>query len=544
MKRKLFLLPAFLLLSVFTLNLSSCTNAASDNNAALLTLNSQSSNQSGNSENPSNSSSSGTSQVETFTRSQALDFIFNPDSLAEISLNITRTEWNHLLKYYDWKKNNESCVHADFTFSKTVNGVSRSYQKSDIGFRIRGNTSRIRPQVGWGAGNNDYRQAHFTLDFEEFLTDDQEWKMAGCMKGMILKRFKDDPTYAREVYSYNLFRKNGIWTAPRAGYAHLTINIKDSETSTESINFGVFAMIEQINKQYLKERTSKNGGGSYNSAGGNLWKCTWKNLSPTLTETSEWGFGVEDVHFEDVVFDDANIGTENDTSSYSNYVCNNYSYDLKTNKSAISSAKTSFISWINELNALNDNDTSEIKNWYNNHMDPELFAKTYAINVILGMWDDYWANGNNYYFYFDSNGKSYFIPYDYDNVLGVNNSGTDWANKDPMNWGSSDRPLIEKFLLVDEFKALYKQYLLEFSQNDYFDANKAAAQITAWHSTFSDKVDSSQLDWSTSNSYNQIVDKTEAKWGSPYIEYKIFTPGSPLNYFTIRKACINQCCSN
>ena len=46
-------------------------------------------------------------------------------------------------------------------------------------------------------------------------------------------------------------------------------------------------------------------------------------------------------------------------------------------------------------------------------MDIPLFLKTYAVNLVVGMWDDYWANGNNFYFYFAPNGKAYFIPYDY-----------------------------------------------------------------------------------------------------------------------------------
>ena len=39
--------------------------------------------------------------------------------------------------------------------------------------------------------------------------------------------------------------------------------------------------------------------------------------------------------------------------------------------------------------------------WFISNMDVDLFLKTYAANVILGMWDDYWTNMNNYYFYFD-----------------------------------------------------------------------------------------------------------------------------------------------
>jgi spore coat protein CotH len=68
-------------------------------------------------------------------------------------------------------------------------------------------------------------------------------------------------------------------------------------------------------------------------------------------------------------------------------------------------------------------------------MDVNLFLKTYAVNVTVGMWDDYWSNSNNYYFYFDAAGKFYFIPYDYDNTLGTSLLMTDSGIQDPLNWG-------------------------------------------------------------------------------------------------------------
>ena len=49
--------------------------------------------------------------------------------------------------------------------------------------------------------------------------------------------------------------------------------------------------------------------------------------------------------------------------------------------------------------------------WSNSNMDMDLFMKTYAANVILGMWDDYWTNMNNYYFYFDKKGLDIYFRY-------------------------------------------------------------------------------------------------------------------------------------
>ncbi|MCF6147173.1 MAG: hypothetical protein E3K37_00765 [Candidatus Kuenenia sp.] len=48
-----------------------------------------------------------------------------------------------------------------------------------------------------------------------------------------------------------------------------------------------------------------------------------------------------------------------------------------------------------------------------------LFLKFLAVNVLVGSWDGYWVNINNYYLYFDECGMVYFNPYDYDNTLRI-----------------------------------------------------------------------------------------------------------------------------
>jgi hypothetical protein len=223
------------------------------------------------------------------SRTEALDTIFNPDELGQMVLVFDRSEWDKHLYYCDYDLKHEDSVHAKgFYFTKD----NKEWFFKDIGFRIRGNTSRRRPQEGNGALNNDYVQAHFALDFEEWITDEQdeagvEKKLADSMKGLILKRANNDSTYVREVYGYNLFRKNKIWIAPRAAFTTLKIQIvddldldKDGDvTEYETVNYGVYGMVEEIKKQFLKERTTKEGGGKLNKNSGNLWKCLWKHQS-------------------------------------------------------------------------------------------------------------------------------------------------------------------------------------------------------------------------------------------------------------------------
>lgn len=446
------------------------------------------------------------------TRTQNLDLIFGTESVAEITLTIKRTEWNTLLDNYDTNSKNEDCIHADFEMTKG----GYTWQAEDIGMRIRGNTSRIRPQQG-----NNYYQAHFKIDFEEWIEDDtiEEGKLAGCMKGIILKRFKDDPTYVREVFGYNFFRKNGIWTAPRAGYTRLFINIVEDGGETTELDYGVYAMIEEINKQFLKERSeiTPEIGTKFNGNKGNLWKCCWQSSNgPSMaTDFDAYrSFGVEEIFLDEAK-------------------SMRYDYDLKTNKDDLISARDEFIDFIYELNELST--VEEIKSFYEKKMDVDLFLKTYACNVLLGMDDDYWNNTNNYYFYFDKKGKCYFIPYDYDNILGTN-CFDDTATKNPLKWGENgyEVPLIEKLLSVPEYKEMYVNYLLELSDESSF-VEGSQSEIRRLQAMVESYVNSKDLTYS--NTYPSISDDT-APWCSNYGKYKLLSGDEQTNYFKAKAKSI------
>ena len=453
------------------------------------------------------------------SRTESLNYIFGTDSVAQITLTISREQWDKLCENYDKNSRNEDCVHADFEMKKGNN----TWKISDIGMRLRGNTSRRRPQVG-----EQYYQAHFKLDFEEWLGDSgEERKLAGCMKGLNLKRFKEDPTYVREVFGYNYFRKNGIWTAPRAGYAHLFINIEEKDGTAKMLNYGVYAMIEEINKQFLKERseslqtTGTLGGGNFSDNKGDLWKCCWQSSNGPSMATDYDGyrsFGVEEIYLDE-------------SKSL------RYDYDLKTNKDELSRARSDFIDFIEALNKLNSED--EIKQFYESKMDVDLFIKTYACNVLLGMDDDYWRNHNNYYFYFDKNGKSYFIPYDYDNILGTNCIvNTDTATKNPLDWGEGvyEAPLIEKLLSVPEFKQKYVGYLLELSESSVF-VEGSQTEITRLQTLVKDLIASKDIEYADTS---KTIKDDVASWCSNYGKYKLLDGDVTDNYFMAKAKSIKK----
>lgn len=460
---------------------------------------------------------------ELGSRTESLNYIFGTDSVAEITLTISRKEWDKLCTNYDKNPKNEDCVHADFEMKKGNN----TWQISDIGMRLRGNTSRRRPQV-----DDKYYQAHFKLKFEEWCDDSgEERKLAGCMKGLNLKRFKEDPAYVREVFGYNYFRRNGIWTAPRAGYAHLFINIEEEDGTAKKLDYGVYAMIEEINKQFLKERSEPLqesgtlGGGNFSNNKGDLWKCCWQSSNGSSMATDYDGyrsFGVEEIFLDE-------------SKSL------RYDYDLKTNKDELVRARSSFIDFIEELNNLGSED--EIKKFYESKMDVDLFLKTYACNVLLGMDDDYWRNHNNYYFYFDKSGKAYFIPYDYDNILGTN-CFSDTATRNPLDWGEGtyEAPLIGKLLSVPEFKQKYVDYLLKLTEENVF-VKENQEEITNLQDLVRDLTSSKDIVYAdTSEAINDAV----GSWCSNYKEgrhYKLLGGDVTDNYFKAKAKSVQAYCN-
>ena len=203
-------------------------NGSKDNNSG-----SQGGNNQGNAGNPEGEGPSDpeNQNPESYaSRAENLDFIFSTESVGKVTITMKRSEWNQMLKNYDYFYKNENCV--KFTrFEYEKDGKKWDLTKGG-GIRLRGNTSRFRPQgkdtpddqtghhqmnADWSSdyykyaaecSDDDYRQSHFKVDFEEFLEGDEEQKLAGCMKGVALKRM--DGSCTKEIFCYDLFHRYGI----------------------------------------------------------------------------------------------------------------------------------------------------------------------------------------------------------------------------------------------------------------------------------------------------------------------------------------------
>ncbi len=423
-----------------------------------------------------------------------LSYIFDIEALPEIHLEIPLGQWNLLLQEFDKDKDTDKYIHCDANFIK--NGELHTFE--DAGLRLRGNTSRRRPEGGFGemhnAENPDWHHVHFMLNLRKFQKDDAH-ELGGVRK-IHLKWCKDDASYVREIYCYNLFRRYGIETGIRCSYGRLWLKVEGDKKESY---FGVYEMLEAIDEEYIENRTELFGEGEYN-----LWKC---------------GYGADLLSTDDGRFvNDDDAGTAN------------WPYTLKTNCDNYEAAKAQLIDFILKLNGKQG---ESFTTWIEQVTDVELLLKTYAVNVAVGMWDDYWCNQNNYYIYFNSNDKYdyqfFFIPYDYDNTLGTSNI-IDAGRQDPTRWGDNSRKLISKLLEFPKYRKIYLDALHELCNDDnLFGINGSMQRIATWQNLIRPYV-------ANDTGEDMTIEDKPASWGN-HAEYRIMSDGAN-NFFRVKKNSI------
>lgn len=284
---------------------------------------------------------------------------------------------------------------AGFVFSDGQNTDTLD----NIGFRLRGNTSRYA------------KKKSFKISFNEYVPG----RKYGGVKKINLNGEHNDPTMIREKLFYDLWKKCGM-KERRTSFTKVFINGR---------YYGLYTNLEEMDKEWL-ERV-------YPDKSGNLYKCTWP---------------------ADLVF----YGT--DPQTYKNMVNGTVTggrvYDLQTNQAA--DDYTHLVELISQLNQTPDDSfTVHI----NQVLNTGNFLKALALDVATGNWDDYGFNKNNYYLYDNPvNGKFDFITYDPDNTFGVDWFNIDWAVRNYKSWVNTSfaLPMAQKLLKINFFFEQYRNF--------------------------------------------------------------------------------------
>ena len=426
-----------------------------------------------------------------------LSYIWDENVIPEITITMSVEEWNNFLAAYDQNPNNKDYFYCDITYKKGT----EIHKVEKAGVRLRGNTSRRRPEAHRNDGKHvtdgaDWQHCHFGVNLRKFVKDSNH-EIKGIRK-FNLKWFKDDACYVREMFCYDLFRRAGIWTAAFDVYCRLWVHV---EGDSKPAYYGVYEMIEPYDDKFLAKRENLFG-----STDGNLWKCSYDSHGPADLKNAN-----------------ANMGEDNNRDDFT--------YELKETGGNFESAQAQLKDFMLKLNGKGE---ESFYKWIKEVCDVELLLRTYAVNVAVGMWDDLWNNGNNYYLYFNSldkyDYKVFLLPYDYDNSLGTSNC-YDAAKQDPYNWG--DRGiLIERLMKFDEFKKIYRDELkrLVNSSEDLMYPPTAIQRVKNWQSKIQNYI-------SNDTGEDMKIEDKPAEWGS-WGNYSLMSSNN--NYFTVKAQTINR----
>ena len=416
--------------------------------------------------------------------------LFSLDTLNKIRLTMTLEEWSALV--LDTSRSNYSIRNAsgpagfalsswthsevyrqaDFDFIDDEGMVVESIEK--VAFKMQGNTSRQFPvddsaEVA-GTGQSIPQRFSFSIKFDEEFEDDESVYSCidsngnpaavdnnSCFKivGQDIPEYKeadgrefrdfeklrfrynrDDPTYQREVLAHEILNQIGV---PTARATHISIEFvitgKDDQTLfnqslPQTYDMGVFIMVEQIDKPFLKSYFDKNGY-LFKVGVGNLSGLDVVDEDCIPYEDSEQFFnndfciiGVEKSdpesreewlgteNYQDPDFVNSAINKEGNAGNISQFVPYQPSYDLKTKKKSLKEARAELISFAKFVQ------TYPTPEQLATRFDVEGFIKAQAAEIVLGAVDHYVRVANNYYLYFNEpSNKWVYIPTDFDFTL-------------------------------------------------------------------------------------------------------------------------------
>ena len=353
-----------------------------------------------------------------------------------------------------------------------ADGVTQTRLRN-IGFKMKGNTSRRAPAIDVAQADGSLKSIpqrfSFAVKFDEKFDEDEGVYSCidltgspAAVSGMpclnrvgkdldvvqenddrtfmgvekIYFRYnRDDPTYQRESLAHTILNQIGV---PTSRVAHASVELVltpecpiescvYTPEETKVFNMGVFQMVEQIDKPFLKRLFRKNGF-IFKVAGRDLAEiqstdplCIPYEDDLSFSDPSFCDIGVEkpdpisreewlgSKNYLNPSFVNSDINDGGESSQFKPYEPN---YDLKSKKSKIKEGRDLLQDFIKFVQ------TSPSSDMLAEQFDVEGFIKAQAADVVMGAPDHYARVGNNFYLYLNPfTSKWVYIPNDYDFVF-------------------------------------------------------------------------------------------------------------------------------
>lgn len=300
--------------------------------------------------------------------------------------------------YIDIAPDSLALLLGDSLYSGHEFMASVSYQSTVLNLTLDSIGFRARGNTSLAS-----QKKSFKIDFNRFLPGQ---KFEG-LEEINLNGEHNDVSIMRAFLAQHLMRSAGL-PSSRTSYVELYVNNEYK---------GLYLNSEHLDDEFLDLRFP-------GQANGNLWKCAYG------ADLTWWG---------------ANP--------------NNYQqvYELKTNKDS-----ADYSALVHLIDVLNNTPANQFVCAIQEVLDVDLFLRNIALEILMGQWDGYAYNKNNFYLYQrEGDGKFVYLSYDLDNTFGIDWFNINWAQRNIYAWSPSNqaRPLYTKLLAVPYFKDRFTFHL-------------------------------------------------------------------------------------
>jgi len=310
-------------------------------------------------------------------------------------------------------------------FSNTEYPVSIAFQNGGVPDTIHDVGMRLR-----GNTSRLAEKKSFKFSFNTFVPGR---KYHGLEK-LNINGSHNDPTNARVKVALDAAQELGL-SAPRAVHLELVIN---------GSYYGLYTHVEHIDENFVDVRYGHNVG--------NLYKCLWPSQLNYLGSNPE---------------------------SYKFMQGDRRAYELKNNNYL-----DDYSDLAHFIGILNNTPISDLPCTLEPVFNVDGYLKAIAYEILIGHWDNYMLNKNNFYLYHNlSTNQFEYIVFDVDNTLGINwvVDNYDFTNRNIYSWSNNNepRPMYQRILEVPKYKDRLSYYFDQFMAG-VLNPDTLAANALQW----------------------------------------------------------------
>lgn len=316
---------------------------------------------------------------------------------------------------------------------------------------------------------NAYKKS-FKVSFNS-LIQGQKWQ---GLEKMNLNGSHNDPSMMRVALCWNAIRNAGL-PGCRMSFVKLYIN---------NNYMGLYSNVEHIDEEFTDKYFP---GSQYTS----LFKCLYPSTLEYISENPD---------------------------DYNYLQFGRRPYDQKTNDYT-----QDYRELAEFIDILNNTPIEQLPCSIERRFNVDTYLKYAALEVLMGHWDSYAINKNNYYLAIDyKTGQFQYLPYDVDNTLGIDWLGNDWALEDALSWYNQDeeRPLYTRLMEVETYRKRFEQYIRVYAET-VLHPDTISNQISSYINLISEAAEADiyrTLDYGFT--YEDFLNSPDSAWGNQ-VDYGI-----------------------